>query len=489
MKDIFYYEYRSLSDIQTVIRFSPLNDKCGRFFSCRKTGDPPFYQGQEEILDCKDYIQEGHYITVDRDREFYGSDGIIFCLSNLRKDNCPIYSEAISREGSFELDWTIYEEKTGTSVSYSFYLDGSYKRYDSENEEEIGKYERKGDVVLLSSQNPDYPSTYQFRYFFIICNRLMKADAYINGGIYGITTRKVFNICFPEVLIPKQNKDILNALSAIVSKYERIWENRRRFSALLNDYLPQERQLRNLLLISSEEGIPTKLLSCNDVDELLVCNLANTLSSASGCGRSKSYEIIELWINILKNMHTNSGDLSDECSELYQYSEEDDGICIEKYLGNSNRIIIPETVDGKDVTSISGAKPYRTGVDDWIEIVLPNTLKRIEEAAFYSDCIKGISLPDGLEYIGRIAFSWSAIDHIIIPASVKRIEEAAFSLCKNLYIEVDPDNPNYTSENGALYPESRVMATKNSKVLFPTSQGTSDPALLPHLSTSSWHTA
>ena len=38
-------------------------------------------------------------------------------------------------------------------------------------------------------------------------------------------------------------------------------------------------------------------------------------------------------------------------------------------------------------------------------------------------------------------------------------------------------------------PESRVMATKISKVLFPTSQGTSDPALLPQLSTSSWHTA
>lgn len=63
----------------------------------------------------------------------------------------------------------------------------------------------------------------------------------------------------------------------------------------------------------------------------------------------------------------------------FEYIVLDDGtIRIVGYIGDSDTVIIPRTIDGKDVTSI-GLHNDRFGLD----ITLPETVTRIEDWAFY----------------------------------------------------------------------------------------------------------
>ena len=66
--------------------------------------------------------------------------------------------------------------------------------------------------------------------------------------------------------------------------------------------------------------------------------------------------------------------------------------------------------------------------------------------------IKGIELSETIKTIGAYAFYGSTIRSIVIPSNVKEIGNYAFAGCKYLEeIEVDIDNPNYSSSSGVLY--------------------------------------
>lgn len=66
-------------------------------------------------------------------------------------------------------------------------------------------------------------------------------------------------------------------------------------------------------------------------------------------------------------------------------------------------------------------------------VVLPHTLKRIEYCAFLG-CknLKGIILPERLEYIGDRCFEESALASLCCPPSLKVIDDQAFRQCGNL---------------------------------------------------------
>ena len=112
-----------------------------------------------------------------------------------------------------------------------------------------------------------------------------------------------------------------------------------------------------------------------------------------------------------------------------------------------------------------------------------------ETGAHNMPLIPGHEFSGVVESIGKnVSPSWLGKRVAVFP-------KIACGKCRECKDELPDMCQNYdyigSRRDGAFaeYPESRVMATKNSKVLFPTSQGTSDPALLPQLSTSSWHTA
>lgn len=102
-----------------------------------------------------------------------------------------------------------------------------------------------------------------------------------------------------------------------------------------------------------------------------------------------------------------------------------------KYTGPST-LIIPTTVDGQTVTSLSAG--CFQDCDDLISIELPDTLTSISSYSF-SGCesLRGIKLPEGVKKIGNRAFAnCPALEAIYVPQSVTAIGKDAFNGCDSL---------------------------------------------------------
>ena len=95
----------------------------------------------------------------------------------------------------------------------------------------------------------------------------------------------------------------------------------------------------------------------------------------------------------------------------------------------------------------------------------PYALKSIGSWAFYGcSSLTEIALPFSVTTVGNAFFkNCKALTEVSIPASVTVIEPSAFWGCPNLVkIEVDPENENYSSEDGVLYSKD-----KTSLISFP----------------------
>ena len=127
-------------------------------------------------------------------------------------------------------------------------------------------------------------------------------------------------------------------------------------------------------------------------------------------------------------------------------SKSQDGIVFEQvgeeysvisYEGKKSTVVIPESFNGKSVTSISD-NAFRDK-KEITSVTIPETVVSIGDRAF-SGCVRlsVISLPGGLKSIGQSAFyKCSSIASITIPSGVTRIERSTFegcSLLKNVTI-------------------------------------------------------
>ncbi len=120
---------------------------------------------------------------------------------------------------------------------------------------------------------------------------------------------------------------------------------------------------------------------------------------------------------------------------------------------------LPETVisikDGTKVISDGAFADMR----DLEEVTLPDGLRALGAYSFIR-CknLKTVNLPDSLEYIYEFAFlDCRSLASVYIPASVKLLDRTAFAGCLSLEeINVDPDNPYYSSVNGVLYNKDKT---------------------------------
>lgn len=107
------------------------------------------------------------------------------------------------------------------------------------------------------------------------------------------------------------------------------------------------------------------------------------------------------------------------------------GIRIISYNGfNSEKIVIPNEIDGYPVISIGDKAFMNTNVS---EVILPDTLKIILNQAFYG-CInlKKIELPDTMFFLGEECFENSGLETVILPSSLYEIPPLCFADCKSL---------------------------------------------------------
>ena len=70
--------------------------------------------------------------------------------------------------------------------------------------------------------------------------------------------------------------------------------------------------------------------------------------------------------------------------------------------------------------------------------------------------LESITLNNELESIGRQAFQNTKIKNIYIPASVTYIDPIAFYTMEMDSIQVDPSNPNYSSDDKFLYNKNKT---------------------------------
>ncbi len=104
------------------------------------------------------------------------------------------------------------------------------------------------------------------------------------------------------------------------------------------------------------------------------------------------------------------------------------------------KIAFPAEIDGFTVTELSlypesYSGPFmRTDLEDVKEIILPDTLVRIDNCCFAnSESLKSIVIPEGVEEIPEYAFyRCKNLESVSLPSTLRRIGKNAFGHCENL---------------------------------------------------------
>lgn len=117
----------------------------------------------------------------------------------------------------------------------------------------------------------------------------------------------------------------------------------------------------------------------------------------------------------------------------FRYEEhEDGGIIIQKYLGNDKEVVIPKTIDGKNVTCIG---PFAFKNNKTVEHVeMPDTVKVIRETAFQNaTSLKKVVLSNQLEEILKSAFEGcTSLSDVELPNTLRKLWYRAFAECTSL---------------------------------------------------------
>jgi hypothetical protein len=161
----------------------------------------------------------------------------------------------------------------------------------------------------------------------------------------------------------------------------------------------------------------------------------------------------------------------------FMFSTNNGTLTLTNYFGpGGGAVVIPSTNNGLPVTSIGvRAFSHLYGPPPLSAVVIPDTVTNIQDYAFY-DCpvynvtipgsvisignwafgscqeFSSINIPNGVTAIGNRAFdSCRNLTNFTIPQSVTNVGVGPFAFCDSLVaINVDTNNPAYTSVNGVL---------------------------------------
>ncbi len=149
--------------------------------------------------------------------------------------------------------------------------------------------------------------------------------------------------------------------------------------------------------------------------------------------------------------------VSAEAAEDYTYSLTDGKATITGYTGPGGEITIPDRVGGDPgypVTAIGDRAFYNN--QSITGVTIPEGVTNIGYTAFLSNSnLETVSLPDSLVSIRDGAFYDTSMAEVDIPKNVTSIEIQEFGVfgsCLHLAaINVDPENPAYSSVGGVLF--------------------------------------
>lgn len=129
-----------------------------------------------------------------------------------------------------------------------------------------------------------------------------------------------------------------NLLLEIVDRYPLVWDNPRLIKALVLDYYPEEKLIRNLITACVEEQIPQDIYSHQSCSKTELFRYANKVVNAYGCSIDKAKEIVYLWAEAL-----NINNLPSR-RDLYPGHEKCEALrAIRKKIAEANNIIFEPT--------------------------------------------------------------------------------------------------------------------------------------------------
>ncbi len=116
----------------------------------------------------------------------------------------------------------------------------------------------------------------------------------------------------------------------------------------------------------------------------------------------------------------------------YEFEENENGVTVLKYLGNDTHVIIPEQINGKNVTKIGLAAFIYNSTVEYVKI--PDSVISIGARAFEScSSLATVELSSNLEAIEASAFfACSKLEDITLPDTLTKIGDTAFSNCTSL---------------------------------------------------------
>ena len=105
------------------------------------------------------------------------------------------------------------------------------------------------------------------------------------------------------------------------------------------------------------------------------------------------------------------------------------------YLGNGEEMIIPEGVESVEVGDF---RRSIKDIDYFKTVVIPGTLKKIPEQFLKETVIHQLIIKEGVESIDWNAFRSASIKKLELPNSVKVINEYAFYNCGLEEVDLNP---------------------------------------------------
>lgn len=119
-------------------------------------------------------------------------------------------------------------------------------------------------------------------------------------------------------------------------------------------------------------------------------------------------------------------------------------------------LVLPSTIRGTKVVAVAdkaflNCEPLRS-------VVVPEGVETIGAYAFcYCQKLRNVVLPESVKSIGSVAFyDCVALEGFFIPANVETIGSCAFAKSSG-FIEVAPNNRNYSSEEGVLFDKKKEV--------------------------------
>ncbi len=115
--------------------------------------------------------------------------------------------------------------------------------------------------------------------------------------------------------------------------------------------------------------------------------------------------------------------------KLFRYSLSGTTATITKYIGKSESILVPESIKGKNVTTIA-SKAFSNN-ETLKQVILPDTVKIIQKNAF-SNCpsLQSVNIPTSLIEVGDSAFlDCDLTGQLVFPDTMERIGQSAFLGC------------------------------------------------------------